>query len=249
LKSIKKESAGLAEYNIFFFALLGMIFGSFGNVLISRIPKGESIVKPSSRCPNCKTSIKPYHNIPILSWLFLRGSCAYCGEKISYQYPLIELLSGLIFAAVYVKTGITIFALFMAFSFFLLLVLSTIDIEYKAVPDSINLPALIFALFSSAYLFENIQNAIFIAGAMALLRFFVSWIFKKEAMGEADIIVGATMGALLGVENTLFAIFAASLISLPFALYAKFKDKEPEIPFIPFLASGAFMVFVFGGLF
>jgi len=226
-----------------------MVFGSFGNVLIARVPKGESIIRPSSHCPKCKTAIKPYHNIPVLSWLFLKGSCAYCGEKISAQYPIVELFSGIIFAAIYLKMGVSVFTLFAALSFFLLLTLSAMDIEHKAVPDSINLPALILALFSTPYLLGNIQNAIFMAGAMALLRFFVSWIFKKEAMGEADIIVAATMGALLGIENTLVAVFLGSLISLPFAIYAKFRDTAPEIPFIPFLAFGAFIVFVFGSPF
>lgn len=236
----------MAAFEIVFFAILGMVFGSFGNVLIARVPKGESIITPSSRCPKCQTPIKFYHNIPVFSWLFLGGKCAYCGEKISMQYPLIELMSGAIFAFVYLKMGVSIFAFFTALSFFLLLVLLVIDIEYKMVPDSINLPALIFALFSTPYFLESIEDAIFLAGAMALLRFFVSWIFKKEAMGEADVIVAATMGALLGVEGSLVAIFVASVVSLPFALYAKFKDSAPEIPFIPFLAIGTFLVFILG---
>lgn len=236
----------MAAFEIVFFAILGMVFGSFGNVLIARVPKGESVVTPSSKCPKCQTPIKFYHNIPIFSWIFLGGKCAYCGEKISIQYPLIELVSGAIFAIVYLKMGVSVFAFFTALSFFLLLILLVIDIEYKMVPDSINLPALIFALFSTPYFLNSIEDAIFLAGAMALLRFFVSWIFKKEAMGEADVIVAATMGALLGIEGSLVAIFVAGVVSLPFAIYAKFKDSTPEIPFIPFLAGGTFLVFILG---
>lgn len=234
---------------ILFFALFGMVFGSFGNVLIARVPRGESIVKPGSRCPSCKTPIKPYHNIPILSWLMLRGKCAACGETIAPRYPLVEAAGGLIFAAVYLKAGMTLFAFLAALAFLLLMVLAVIDLEHKAVPDSINLPALLLALGSTPFFLANLEAAVFMAGALALLRFFVSWIFQKEAMGEADIIVAATMGALLGIGQTLLAVFLASLISLPFALAARIKGRDPEIPFIPFLALGAFLTYCLGGYF
>lgn len=229
-----------------FFFVLGMVFGSFGNVLISRIPKGESIVSPGSRCPGCHTPIKPYHNIPLLSWLWLKGRCAACGSPISPIYPLVEVGTGIIFAAVYFKSGISVFALATALAFFLLFVLAVIDLEYKAVPDHINLPAFFLALFSSAFFWESLEHALLIAGGMAMLRFAVSWVFQKEAMGEADIIVGATMGALLGIEQTLAAIFLASLLSLPVALVGRFRGKDPELPFIPFLALAAWLVYLFG---
>lgn len=229
-----------------FVFILGMVFGSFGNVLIARVPKGESIVKPGSRCPKCKSPVKPYHNIPVFSWLWLRGRCAACGGAISPLYPLVELGTGIIFVSVYFTAGISVFALAAALALFLLFVLSMIDLEYKAVPDHINLPAFFIALLATPFFLHNLENALLIAGGMALLRFTVSWLLGKEAMGEADIIVGGTMGALLGVEQTLLAIFTASLISLPFALIGRLRGSEPEIPFIPFLALAAWLVYLFG---
>jgi len=236
----------MAVSETLFVFILGMVFGSFGNVLISRVPKGESIITPGSHCPKCLTPIKVYHNIPLFSWLWLRGRCAACGEKISPIYPLVELGTGVIFLSVYWKVGISLFALDAALAFFLLFVLSMIDLEHKAVPDHINLPAFFIALLASPFFLHNLENALLIAGGMAMLRFAVSWALRKEAMGEADIIVGGTMGALLGVEQTLMAIFAASLISLPFALVGRFRGEEPEIPFIPFLALGSWLVYLFG---
>lgn len=229
-----------------FIFVLGMVMGSFGNVLISRVPKGESIVTPGSRCPKCLTPIKPYYNIPVFSWLWLRGKCVTCGKGISPLYPLVEFGTGVIFLSVYFKVGVSVFALAAALAFFLLFVLSMIDLEYKAVPDHINLPAFFVALMATPFFLHNLENALLIAGGMALLRFTVSWVLRKEAMGEADIIVGGTMGALLGVEQTLLAIFTASLLSLPFAIIGRLRGKDPEIPFIPFLALGAWLVYLFG---
>jgi leader peptidase (prepilin peptidase)/N-methyltransferase len=237
----------LGASELLFFFILGAVFGSFGNVLIARVPKGENIVKPASHCPACQTPIKPWHNIPLLSWIWLRGKCAACGAPISLRYPLVEGASGVLFVAVFWAEGLSIFALFTALSFFLLLVLAAIDLEYKAVPDHINLPALILALLSSPFFLENLEHAVLMAGGMALLRFFVSWMFSKEAMGEADIIVGATMGALLGVSGSLTAIFAASLLALPVAIYGAVKGRDPEIPFIPFLVAATMLVYFLGG--
>jgi leader peptidase (prepilin peptidase) / N-methyltransferase len=234
------------EFEIIYIFILGAILGSFGNVLIVRIPKEQSIVKPPSHCPKCKTSLKFYHNIPLLSWLFLRGKCATCNQTIPYRYPLIELLSALLFVIIYLHMGATIFALFTALTFFLLLILSTIDIEYKAVPDHINLPAVITALFTSSLFLNNLESALLMAGTLSMLRFFTSWFVGQEALGEGDIIVGATMGALLGITGSLAALFIASLIALPFGLYDRFNHQEPQIPFIPFLALGTFIIFLFG---
>jgi len=237
----------MGAFELFSCFIVGAVFGSFGNVLIARVPKGESIVKPGSHCPVCLARIRFYHNIPILSWLFLRGRCADCGAAISIRYPMVEGVSGALFALVCLVNGVNIFALFAALTLFLLLVLAFIDLEYKAVPDSINLPALILALMSSPFFLQNLEHAVLLAGGMALLRFFVSWIFQKEAMGEADIIVGATMGALLGISGTLVALFAASLFALPVAIYGAIKGKDPEIPFIPFLVLATVLVYFLGG--
>ncbi|NPA81828.1 MAG: prepilin peptidase [Epsilonproteobacteria bacterium] len=225
------------------FTLLGLLIGSFLNVLIVRIPKGESVVFPSSHCVKCNNKLKWWHNIPILSWLILGGKCYFCKEKISWQYPLIEALSAFIFALSYLKSETLLQALVVSLVFALLLALSAIDFKYKEVPDSLNLSALTLSIFSSKDIIGNFQNALLFAGAFTLLRFYLSFILKKEAMGEADIMIAATIGAMVGVKLGLFTIFLSAVLALiGFAIVAK---RDYEMPYIPFLAMALFVVFVF----
>ena len=223
--------------------LFGLLFGSFLNVLIFRIPKEESVVFPSSHCPKCNNDLKWWHNIPVFSWLLLRGKCAFCKEKISFQYPLVELVSALLFALAFYKTGDVVHGMIVGLVFALLLGLSIIDFRYKAVPDSLNLAALTLAVFSSSSILSNFQHALLFAGGFALLRFYVSFIIKKEALGEADIMIAATIGAMVGIKMGLFVIFLSAIIALPVFIYI--KEKDYEVPFIPFLALALFLVYIF----
>ncbi len=252
--------------------ILGVLIGSFLNVVILRLPKDESIIFGGSHCTSCQNSLKPWHNIPLFSWLFLRGKCSFCKAKISAQYPIIELLSGIIFLALALKFGFSFPTILIAFSFLTLLGLSMIDFRYKMVPDSLNLLALTFAVFgawSLSGIATNFQNALLFAGGFTLLRFAISYMLtssahrhaKKtvtswsknyhtypfiEAMGEGDIMVGATMGALLGVKLTLVAIFFSALLALPVMLFVMKKSKEEQrVPFVPFLAMATFIVYIF----
>jgi leader peptidase (prepilin peptidase)/N-methyltransferase len=236
------------EY-IFIF-ILGTMIGSFINVLIVRIPKDENVAFPASHCVTCNTKLKPWHNIPIVSWLMLKGKCSFCHAPISKQYPIVELLSGIIFLVTFLKMGIAIPTLGIAVVFTLLLALSVIDFYYKMVPDSLNLLALTLAIFS-AYSFpimvQNGVNALLFAGGFTLLRFYLSYVIKKEAMGEADIMIAATMGALLGVQLTLAAIFISALLALPAMLLLRNEEDEEslQVPFIPFLAMATWIVYIF----
>ncbi|MDD2652959.1 MAG: prepilin peptidase [Sulfurimonas sp.] len=252
--------------------IFGMLFGSFLNVVILRLPKDESVVFGASHCPTCNHALKPWHNIPLFSWLFLRGKCAFCQTEISVQYPAIELLSGLIFFLIAAKMGVSIPSLLVGFSFLTLLALSMIDFKYKMVPDSLNLLALIFAIFgawSLGGIATNFQNALLFAGGFTLLRFTLSYILtalahkeaKKtitpwtknyhtypfvEAMGEGDIMVAATMGALLGVKLTLVAVFLSALLALPVMLLVMQGSKEEQrVPFVPFLALATLIVYLY----
>lgn len=252
--------------------VLGVAIGSFLNVVILRIPKDESIVFGGSHCTSCGESLKPWHNIPLLSWIFLAAKCSYCKSKISIQYPLIELLSGLIFLVIVAKFGLSLPVVLITLSFFMLLALSAIDLKYKMVPDSLNILAMIFAILGAWTpngVVENFQNALYFAGGFTLLRFALSYYLtssaqknaKKtitpwtknyhtypfiEAMGEGDIMVAATMGALLGVKLTLAAIFLSALLALPVMIFLMTKTKEQvTVPFIPFLAIATFIVFIF----
>ena len=252
--------------------VFGIVFGSFLNVVILRIPKEESIVFGASHCYSCHNELKVWHNIPLLSWIFLRGKCSFCSTTISIQYPLIELFSGIIFLLLVNKVGISIPLFFIALSFLMLLALSMIDLKYKMVPDSLNLLAIFFAIFgawSLSGILTNLQNALLFAGGFTLLRFTLSYFLTSsiyraglktktswnkhfdrtpfiEAMGEGDIMVAATMGALLGVKLTLIAIFLSALLALPIMLYFQNGSKEEKrVPFVPFLALATFIVYLF----
>lgn len=253
-------------------SILGLVLGSFLNVVILRIPKEESVIFISSHCTSCNTPLKPWHNIPLFSWVFLRGKCSFCQEKISIQYPIIEFLSTLVFFLIASKYGISVASFFIALSFLMLLALSMIDFKYKMVPDSLNLLAILFAVFgawSFQGIFLNLENALLFAGGFTLLRFSLSYILtssaqgeaKKtqtswtknyhtypfiEAMGEGDIMVAATMGALLGVELTLAAVFFAAVLALPVMLALRNRSAEEQrVPFVPFLALSTFIIFLF----
>jgi leader peptidase (prepilin peptidase)/N-methyltransferase len=231
----------MAELSIAIFVFIfGILIGSFLNVVIYRIPKGESIVFPASKCQSCQTPLKWYHNIPIFSWLFLRGKCGFCSEKISAQYPLIELTTGLIAVSIFYKLGLVWYMPIVFIVFALLLALVMIDFKYMAIPDNINLLALALAIINP-WAIDSIQNALMAAGGLALLRYYLSFFLNKEAMGEGDIIVAGTMGALLGFPLFFYALFIAAILAMVPSLMA--KDKA--VPFVPFLAMGTFIVYIF----
>ncbi len=257
---------------LFIAFIFGLVFGSFLNVVILRIPRDESIVFGASHCYSCQHELKAWHNIPLFSWIFLRGRCSFCRAKISMQYPLIELFSGVIFLLLANKFGISISTFFIALSFLMLLALSMIDLKYKMIPDSLNLLAILFAILGAWNLqgvLSNFQNALLFAGGFTLLRFALSYYLTSsihraglktkttwnknfdrtpfiEAMGEGDIMVAATMGALLGVKLALVAIFLSALLSLPIMLLVLNKSKEEQrVPFVPFLALASFIVYMF----
>jgi len=220
--------------------IFGTLIGSFLNVVIYRIPNGESIVFPSSKCPSCQTSLKWYHNIPIFSWLFLRGKCGFCKTPISKQYPIVELLTGIIFALLYVKLGLVWYLPFVAASFAALLALVMIDFKYMAVPDNVNFTALFFALIQPNFLDAMMYGAI-AAGGLYLIGLFSSFIARREAMGGADVIVAGTMGALLGFPNFFMALFLSAILAMIPAMI--WRDKG--VPFVPFLALATFIVYLY----
>ena len=252
--------------------IFGLLLGSFLNVVIIRIPKEQSIAFPPSHCTSCNTTLKWYHNIPVFSWLFLRGKCAFCKSKISMIYPIIEILSAALFTIVFYTSGLSLSSFFLASMFLILLALSVIDFKYKMVPDSLNLLALVLALAASqsfSLLITNFKNALIFAGGFTLLRFALSYLLtssarikaKKrwttwnknyhtypyvEALGEADIIVVSTIAAVLGVGLTLFAIFLSAVLALPVMLFFINKPvQDNKIPFIPFLATALLITYLF----
>jgi len=220
--------------------IFGTLIGSFLNVVIYRIPNGESIVFPSSKCQSCQTSLKWYHNIPVFSWLFLRGKCGFCGVSISKQYPIVELLTGIIFTLLYVKLGLVWHLPFVAASFAALLALVMIDFKYMAVPDNVNFAALLLALIQPNFLDAMMYGAI-AAGGLYLIGILSSFIARREAMGGADVIVAGTMGALLGFPNFFMALFLSAILAMIPALIW----REKGVPFVPFLALATFIVYLY----
>ena len=220
--------------------IFGIMIGSFLNVVIYRIPKGESIVFPASKCQSCQNSLKWWHNIPIFSWLFLRGKCYFCKEKISAQYPIVEFLTGVIFVALYFKLGLVWYLPFIAASFAALFALVMIDFKYMAVPDNVNFSALIFALVQPEFLMALLYASI-AAGGLYLIGLLSSLIARKQAMGGADVIVAGTMGALLGFPNFFVALFLSALLAMIPALIW----REKGVPFVPFLALATFIVYLY----
>ena len=247
---------------VLFFAVfafvLGICIGSFSNVLIYRLPRSESINFPASHCPKCFHKLNFYHNVPLFSWLFLGGRCVFCKQNISLVYPLVELVSGLLFLICFFKECAEIlsvetllYALFLGFCFIMLLALSVIDIRYKAVPDALLFAALFFAFVYALLLFifkgnfDQILNLLLFGFIFWALRFIVSFAMKREAMGSADIFIAAVIGAILPAKLALVAIYLAALLTLP--VYALVCKKAYELAFVPFLSLGLLVTYAFYG--
>jgi len=223
-----------------FIFILGAIIGSFLNVVIYRIPLRKNIAFPASHCPQCHTPLKWWHNIPIFSWVFLRGKCYFCHTPISKRYPIIELFSGILFVIIYIKVGLVWQLPFVFASFASLLALSVIDLDRMAVPDSVNITALLFALVQPDFIHAALY-ALIAAIGLYTVGLISSWLAKKEAMGSADVIVAGTMGALLGFPLFFVAIFLSALIAMiPALIY-----REKGVPFVPFLALATLIVYIF----
>ncbi len=250
---------------LLFALFIGLAIGSFLNVLIVRIPKGENVAFPPSHCPVCDNALKWWHNIPLVSWILLRGRCAYCQSPISRLYPTVELLTGLLFLVLAMKLGLTAEWFVTSLIFSLLLALSVIDFEYYAVPDSLNFTALGLALLMPLFIFgwdwavdglkdfswyqqmliERFKDAAIMAASFFALGLFVKFLIKKDALGEADIVIAGTMGAMLGFPLVLVAIYVSALLAIVPALFA----RGHMVPFVPFLALGTWITYIFSDTF
>jgi leader peptidase (prepilin peptidase) / N-methyltransferase len=258
-----------------FVFVFGLIIGSFLNVCIVRIPQHKSIVLPASACPHCGAPIRPYDNIPVVSYLLLRGKCRGCKVRISAMYPLVELLTGLLFLACYWFFGLTIETLKWAAFSALMVVLMLTDLRERLLPDVVNYTGfamgLIFSVFvatsdGTAMWVSNrvfsfpppapvlsFADALFGAGLGAAFLWVVSEAYfrlrGREGMGLGDVKMMLMAGAFLGVKRTLLTIFAGSLLGsllgIGFIL-ARRKDSDYELPFGSFLGMAALLVVFFG---
>jgi leader peptidase (prepilin peptidase)/N-methyltransferase len=210
--------------DIFVF-LVGTIFGSFLNVCIGRWPEGLSVVKPRSRCPHCGHQIKASENIPIVSWLFLRGKCSACGAPISIQYPIVELLVGLLWLAAFLQFGLTFTAFRVAVFATVLLGIGITDAKHFLIPDGFTVFGVFFVLvsaFGALYLGESapfagpwdaILGMCVGAGAISIVGWLGEVWLKRPAMGFGDVTLMAVVGAAVGPARALLTIFIAAVIA------------------------------------
>lgn len=255
--------------------LFGLIIGSFLNVCIVRIPGGKSIVMPSSACTQCGAAIRPYDNIPVLSYLLLTGKCRKCKTKISPMYPAVELLAGVLFLACYETFGLTTEALKWAVFSAIMIVLVFTDLRERVLPDAVNYSGLALGLALSLFtkpsdgtaawlanrMFEfpppapvvSLADALFGAAIGSGLLWLVSEAYFKlrgrEGMGLGDVKMMLMAGAFLGVKRTLLMIFTGSVLGSVLGLLfilARRKDSEYELPFGTFLGMAALLVVFFG---
>jgi leader peptidase (prepilin peptidase)/N-methyltransferase len=243
----------LVVFNIAIF-LFGTIIGSFLNVCICRIPAGQSIVSPASRCPECGAAIRWYQNVPVVSYLLLRGRCASCGTAISLRYPLVETLTGLLFVWVWLRFGwqaaTPLYWVFAA----ALVVITFIDLDHQIIPDVISLPGIIVGFLTALAIpwlswSDSLLGILLGGGSLFLVAEVYHRLTGQEGMGGGDIKLLAMIGAFLGWKAILPVIFlgslAGSLVGVPLMI-AKRSDGKLAIPFGPFLTLGAIICLLWG---
>ncbi len=242
----------------FLIFIFGLMIGSFLNVVILRLKNNEKFIRGRSHCPKCKHQLKWYENIPLLSFIFLKAKCKYCKQKISLQYPLVELATGLLFLLAFLNVspplfkgglgGLNIFYYFIILSF--LIIIFVYDLKYYLILDKISIPAIIFVLLFKILNFPEfiiyyLLSACVISGFF-LLQFLIS---KGKWIGGGDIRLGFLMGLILGWPMGLVGLFLSYvlglIISLPLLIFKKKKMKS-EVPFGTFLVAGTIITMFYG---
>lgn len=258
------------EYNLLLIItsiLFGGAWGSFLNVVISRVPEGLSVVSPPSRCPVCKNQIKPYDNIPIISYLILRGKCRNCKTHISIEYPIVEFIGGIMGLALYLEFDFTIEYLYYFVFVFGMIALAFIDLKHWMVPDSILIllaiigllvPAISYFLNYIFYIdiFTSLIGGLVGFATIAIIIILYKLIRNIDALGWGDAYVLSIIGIYLGAKGAItalfFSVFQASLVGIVMIVIGKkqtvpydditdddpIKDKA-ALPFIPFLIMGS----------
>ncbi len=236
---------------------VGAIIGSFLNVCIWRIPREESIVFPASHCPVCSHPIRFFDNIPIISWLILRGRCRDCGASITPRYPLVEALTAVLAVLLYWKYGFSLQFLCAFLFTAALIVITFIDIDYQIIPDVISLPGIPLCFLAAVFVMgvpflESLIGILVGGGILYVIAVGYEWITKREGMGGGDIKLLAMLGAFFGWKSLLFIVLCSSLTGAVVGMTAMViqgQDMKYAVPFGPFLALGAVAYFFFGDAF
>ncbi len=235
---------------------LGLAVGSFTNVLIHRLPRRMSLIRPRSSCPSCRTPIRWYQNIPLFSYLFLRGRCSTCNVPISLRYPIVELAGGILFVAFFWRYGFSFTTLgFWLFSLAMLAIFF-IDLDCRIIPDVITLPGigvgLVLSLISPHIsIADSLLGVLAGGGSFLAVAMLGQWLFKKESMGGGDIKLAAMLGAFLGPSRIFLILILSAFIGLlvsvaVLAISEKFR-KDRTIPYGPFLVMAAYIAVFYGG--
>ena len=222
-------------------APVGAVIGSFLNVVIHRLPLGESLARPGSRCPACERPIRPYDNVPVLSWVLLRGRCRNCGAQISPRYPLVELITALAFAGVVLARGLDA-ELWALLPFVAMLVaVAGIDLDHRIVPNKILLPAAVWGLISAVAFRSDLLGELLIAGVVAFTFLLVAALAYPAGMGMGDVKLAGVMGLYLGsaVAPALFIAFlTGAVVGVAVMAREGAGARKKGVPFAPFLALG-----------
>lgn len=227
-------------------AAVGLLFGSFTNVMIARIPAGESIVTPPSHCPQCGHRLNALDLVPVLGWLFLQGKCRYCRRPISCRYPLVEILTAALFAGVYWRWGVSWETLAGWILVIILVSTAFIDLDEGIIPDVITIPAVAIGLaisFSTIGFFPASWGALAFSGVLFLVA-----ILSNGGMGGGDVKLAAVIGVFAGIPGAIITLLLASFLGAIFGItlmaLGKAGRKTP-VKFGPFLAIGAYTAYLF----
>ena len=230
--------------------VLGALLGSFLNVVAYRLPRHESIASPGSRCPGCHTPVKPYDNVPVLSWLVLRGRCRSCAQPISARYPIVEALTALLYGVCVLRFGADRDVVLPLLFVTLLIPVTLIDLDHRIIPNVLLGPAAIAAVAGAALLDPSELSERLIAAAAAGGFLLAAALAYPGGMGMGDVKLAAVMGLFLGREvgpALLAALLAGTLIGLAvIARKGAAEGRKTAIPFGPFLAFGG-LVGLFAG--
>jgi leader peptidase (prepilin peptidase)/N-methyltransferase len=239
----------ISSTTLAFAAPMGLAIGSFLNVVAYRLPRGESLAFPRSRCTSCEHEIRPLDNVPVLSWLALHGRCRNCKAQISARYPAIEALTALVFAAIVLIRGVhPELALQLPFAAMLIAV-SAIDFEHKIVPNKVLLPMAVLGLVGDAVLRTSHLPELLISGAGAFLVLFIAALIHPAGMGMGDVKLVGVMGLYLGsaVAPAMFIGFlSGSVVGVVLLVRHGMAARKMKVPFGPFLALGGLVALLAG---
>ncbi len=242
-----------------FATVFGLVVGSFLNVCIYRLPHGQSIVVPRSYCPECGHFIHWYDNIPVLSFLFLKGRCRFCSKKISFRYPLVELIAGGLSLLVYYKFGGGLpYLFYFLFLTAPLITITFIDLDHRIIPDLISIPGIPVGFLTSVLLSDLPLTKAALASLLGILTgggslFLISWFYEKlrqqEGIGGGDVKFAAMLGAFFGWKGVLMILFLSSLLGSVVGVFAMTVSRQglkTVIPYGPFLAGAALLHLFYG---